>query len=169
MCELTTALMLASTAIGGYSQIQAGKAEARASQYNAQVAEMNATMADRAAKDALARGAAEEQRKRMDTASLQGRQRAAMAANGVDLTFGSPLDTLVDTATMGEMDALTIRRNTAREAYDYTVQGANYRGDAAMSRASAKSSLSGGYLSAAGTVLGGGAKAYQTYRNPLIG
>jgi hypothetical protein len=70
---------------------------------------------------------------------------------------------------MGEMDALTIRRNTAREAYDYTVQGANYRGDAAMSRASAKSSLSGGYLSAAGTVLGGGAKAYQTYRNPLIG
>jgi hypothetical protein len=182
MCELTTILMIGSTLIGGYAQIQAGNAQAaqyaaqaQASQYNAQVAEMNATLADRAAKDAIERGATEEQRKRMEVAQLQGRQRAAMAANGVDLTFGSPLDTLVDTAVMGELDALTIRRNAAREAYDFDVQGMNYRADATLSRMGATSALAGasaaktgGYLSAAGTVLGGGAKAYQTYRSSLI-
>lgn len=169
MCELTTALMIASTVVGGYSQIQAGNAQAAAGQYNAQVAEMNATLADRAAKDALERGAREEQQQRMATAQLQGRQRAAMAANGVDLTFGSPLDTLVDTATMGELDALTIRRNAAREAYDMNVQGVNARADATLSRMNARSAQTGGYLSAAGTVLGGGADVakYRASRSAL--
>ena len=166
MCELTTALLIGSTLIGGYAQIQAGNAQAAASKYNAQVAEMNATLADRAAKDALERGAAEEQRKRMEIAAIQGRQQAAMAANGVDLTFGSPLDTLVDTATMGELDALTIRRNAAREAYDYETQGVNYRADATLSRMNASAAKTGGYLGAAGTILGGGATAYRAYKNP---
>lgn len=168
MCDLTTALFIGSTMIGGYAQVQAGNAQAEASRYNAQVAEMNATLADRAAKDALERGKTEEQRKRLEIAQLQGRQRAAMAANGVDLTFGSPLDTLVDTATMGELDALTIRRNAAREAYDYEAQGVNYRADAGLSRMNASAAKMGGYLSAAGTILGGGAKAYQSYQSSLI-
>lgn len=168
MCELTTALMIGSTLVGGVAQIQAGNAQAAASRYNAQVAEMNATMADRAAKDAMERGAAEEQKKRMEIASIQGRQRAAMGANGVDMTFGSPLDTLVDTATMGELDALTIRRNAAREAYDYEVQGVNYRSDATLSRMNARSAKTGGYLGAAGTVLGGGADAYKSYKSSLV-
>lgn len=158
MCDLTTALMIGSTVMGGVSAIQQGQAQAAAMNYNAQVAEMNATLADRAAKDALRRGAAEEQQKRMEISALQGRQRAAMAANGVDLTFGSPLDTLVDTAVMGELDALTIRRNAAREAYDYETQGVNYRADAGLSRVNAKAARTGGYLSAGGTVLAGGAE-----------
>ena len=170
MCEITTALMIASTVAGGFAQIQAGNAQAAAANYNAQVAEMNATLADRAARDALERGAREEQQKRMETSALQGRQRAAMAANGVDLTFGSPLDTLVDTATLGELDALTIRRNAAREAYDIEAQGVNYRADATLSRMNAKAARTGGYLSAGGTVLAGGAdvaKYRASQRSPL--
>lgn len=169
MCELTTALTIGSTLIGGAAQIQAGNAQAAASRYNAQVSEMNATLADRAAKDALERGKVEEQKQRMEVAALQGRQRAAIGANGVDMSFGSPLDTLVDTAVMGELDALTIRRNAAREARDYEVQGVNYRADATLSRMNAKASQTGGFLAAAGTVLGGGADAYKTYRSPRIG
>jgi hypothetical protein len=170
MCELTTALMIASTVMGGAAQIQAGNAQAAASRYNAQVAEMNAKMADRASRDAIERGASEEQRQRMQTAQLQGRQRAAMAANGVDLAFGSPLDALVDTAMMGELDALTIRRNANREAYDYQVQGVNYRADASLSRMNASAAKTGGYLGAIGTVLGGAgnvARYRASQRSPL--
>ena len=86
----------------------------------------------------------------------------AMAANGLDLTFGSPLDTLVDTATLGELDALTIRSNAYREERDIRQQGANYRGQAGVDRAAASSALTGGYLNAAGTLLGGGSRAYET-------
>lgn len=155
MCELTTALMIGSAVMGGVSSIQQGNAAAASARYNAQVSEMNAKIMDQNARDALERGKMEEQQKRFEIAALTGRQRAAMAANGVDLSFGSPLDTIVDTAMLGELDALTIRSNAAREAYDYKVAGANGRADAALSRSSARSAQTGGYLSAFGTVLGG--------------
>lgn len=164
MCELMTMLTLGSTLLGGVGAIQQGQAANASAKYNAQVADMNAQMADRAAKDALERGQLEEQKQRQRTAQLMGQQTAAMAANGVDLSFGSPLDTLVDTAMLGEMDALTIRTNTYREERDIRQQGANYRGQAAMERASGRSALTGGFLNAGGTFLGGGAKAYSTYK-----
>lgn len=124
---------------------------------------MNATISEKRARDALERGALEEQQKREQVAQVQGKQRAAMAANGLDLTFGSPLDTLVDTATLGELDALTIRKNSAREAYDYRVQAANGRADASLARANAQNTKTAGYVSAFGTVLSGGAKAFGDY------
>ena len=147
--------MIGSTAIGGVSAIQQGNAAAASSRYNAQVATMNAEIADRNARDALERGQREEQQKRLEIANLTGRQRAAAAANGVDVSWGSPLDAIVDTAMMGELDALTIRSNSAREAYDYKVSATNSRADASLSLSNAKSAKSGGYLSAFGTVLGG--------------
>ena len=161
MCELMTALMIGSTLMGGVGAIQQGQAASASAKYNAQVADMNAKMADRAAKDALERGKLEEQKQRQNTAGLMGQQTAAMAANGLDLTFGSPLDTLVDTATLGELDALTIRSNSYREERDIKQQGANYRGQASMYRAQGSSALTGGYLNAMGTFLGGGAKSYK--------
>lgn len=169
MCDITMALTLAATAIGAVGQVQQSQATAASNRYNAQVQEMNATLADRRAKDAIERGAAEEQRKRQQVAQIQGQQRAGMAANGVDLTFGSPLDTIVDTAVLGELDALTIRSNTYREAYDYQVQGVNARSGATMSRMAASSAETGGHLGAFGTVLGGAGKAYGQYRQGTIG
>lgn len=160
MCDITTALMIGSTVMGGVGQVQAAKAESAAASYNSKVATMNATLADRASKDALERGMLEEQKKRSETSQLIGQQRANMAANGVDLSFGSPLDLMVDTAKMGELDALTIRKNTYSEERDLRQNANNYRAESSMSAASAKSALSGGYLGAMGTVLGGGAKSY---------
>jgi hypothetical protein len=149
--------------------IQQANAAADAQRYNAKVAEMNATLSDRRAKDAVARGAQEEQRKRMQVAQLKGSQRAAMAANGVDLSFGSPLDTLVDTAVLGELDALNIRSNSYRESYDHQVDAVNQRAGATLANHNAASAQTGGYLDAFGTILTGGGKAYRDYRTPTIG
>lgn len=166
MCDLVTALMIGSTVVGGVSSIQQGNAASAAASYNAQVSRMNADIADKNARDAIERGKIEEQQKRSEIAYLTGKQRASMAANGVDLSFGSPLDTIVDTAMLGELDALTIRTNAAREAYNYKVSAENARSDANLSLANAKSSKAGGYLSAFGTVLGGAADTYK-YRSSL--
>jgi len=169
MCEIATILTVASTALGAMGAIQQGNAAAEAGRYNAKVAEMNAVMSERRAKDAMERGAREEQRKRTEVAALKGRQVAAMAANGVDLSFGSPLDTIVDTAVLGELDALTIRKNAANEAYDHRVNAVNGRSDATLSRMNADAAQTGGYLNAAGTLLGGAANAYKSYKTPTIG
>ncbi|QND53459.1 hypothetical protein HB779_17360 [Phyllobacterium sp. 628] len=169
MCDLGIALTIGSTLLGAAGQMQQAQASASASKYNAQVADMNAQLSDRRAKDALERGAQEEQKKRQEVARINGAQTAAMAANGVDLTFGSPLDTLVDTATLGELDALTIRTNANREAYDYRVDAVNKRAGATLNRMEAKSAVAGGYLGAAGTVLTGAGKGYQQYKQGSIG
>lgn len=167
MCDLSMVLTLGSTLLGAAGQIQQAQATSAAAEYNAKVGEMNAKLSERRARDAIERGAAEEQRKRLETARLQGQQKAAMAANGVDLTFGSPLDTIVDTAVLGELDALTIRTNAYRESYDREVDAANQRAGAQLSRMEAKAAKTGGYLAAAGTVLTGAGKAYQQYKSPL--
>jgi len=172
MCDLVTGLAIAGTVIGGASALYSADASSKASTYNAQVAEMNAVLSERRAKDAEARGKAAEQQKRMEVAQLQGKQRAAMAANGVDVNFGSALDTIVDTAFLGEMDALNIRRNAAREAYDFRVDAASGRADAGLARSSASNAMTAGYLDAAGTVLGGASSSYKSYREynrPAVG
>jgi hypothetical protein len=161
--------MIGSTVMGGVSAIQQGNAAAASASYNAKVSTMNAEIMDKNARDAIERGKIEEQQKRFEIAALTGRQRAAMAANGVDLSFGSPLDTIVDTAMLGELDALTIRSNAAREAYDYKVAGANNRADASLSRANASSARTGGYLSAFGTILGGGSEIGKYRASQRVG
>jgi hypothetical protein len=169
MCSLTLALTIGSTLLGAAGQVQQAQATAAADKYNAQVQEMNATLSERRARDAVERGQAEEARKRAEVSRILGQQKAAFAANGVDIGFGSPLDTIVDTATMGELDALTIRSNSYREAYDRRIDAVNQRAGASLSRMEAKNATTGGYLAAAGTVLTGAGKAYQQYRTPQIG
>lgn len=166
MCDLGLVLTLGSTLLGAAGQIQQAQATASANRYNAQVADMNAKLSDRRAKDAIERGAIEEQKKRQQVQQVLGKQQAAFAANGVDLTFGSPLDTIVDTSVMGELDALTIRSNTYREAYDFKVDAANKRSSATLSRMNADAAETGGFLGAMGTVLGGAGKAYTGFANP---
>jgi hypothetical protein len=169
MCDLSMMLMIGSTVLGAVGQIQQANAQAAAADYNAKVAEMNAKLSERRAQDAIERGAAEEQRKRMEVARIKGQQKVAMAANGVDLSFGSPLDTIVDTAVLGELDALTIRSNAYRESYDRQVDAANQRAGATLNRMEAKAAKTGGYLAAAGTILGGAGKAYGQYKQSTVG
>lgn len=169
MSFFTPMLMIASTALSAFGQIAQGNAQQAAANYNAQVSEMNAKIADQQAKDAIERGKQEEQHKRMATAQLEGKQKAAMAATGLDLSFGSPLDTLVDTAELGEKDALTIRTNTYREAYSHNVQAANLRNQASLQRMEGSAAKKAGIIGAVGTVLSGAAKTYSAIKNPSSG
>lgn len=164
MCvDPVTMLTIGSTVVGAVGSVTQGIAAQKAANYNAKIAEMNAELSQRQAKDAIERGQKEEQRKRMEVAQIRGQQKVAMAANGVDLGYGSPLDIAIDTAVMGELDALTIRSNANREAYDFEVQAVNQRAGANLARMEGKSQAMGSYLGAAGTVLGGAAKSYESY------
>jgi hypothetical protein len=163
MCDLALVLGLAGTAVSAMGSIQAGNAQAAAANYNAQVLEMNAKLSDRRARDAVMRGNAEEQQNRLETARFRANQIAGMAANGVDVSFGSPLETITSSATMAEMDALTIRANSRREAYDHEVEGVNQRADATLKRMEGKAAKQAGFLNAFSTVLTGAGQAYGKY------
>lgn len=113
-------------------------------------ANANAQIADMQARDALARGQSAEFNSRLKTSQLKGAQTASMAAHGVALDSGSPLDVLTSTDVMGSVDALTIRDNAAKEAWGHNVEATNYRAKADSSNPWAAGI--GSLLGSAGTV-----------------
>ena len=111
------------TVMSYMGQQQQASATAAAANYQAQVSRNNAIIAERNAQAIEQAGQTEEQNQRQKTAQLVGQARASMAANGIDTTSGTSLNVLGDTAKLGELDALTIRSNTARMADNLRVEG----------------------------------------------
>jgi hypothetical protein len=81
---------------------------------------------------------------------------------------------------MGELDALTIRNNAAREAWGYRVQATNYRQSASLTKMAAKNQASSirnqGWttlltsgLQIGASMYGGGASAAQKYSSNYSG
>jgi hypothetical protein len=169
MCDLMTGMIAASTLVGAAGQMGSANAQANASNYNAQVADMNAKIESKRAQDSLERGKIDEQNKRREVAQIKGQQLAGMSANGVDVGYGSALDTLVDTATFGELDALTVRANSAREAYGHDVAAVNKKADSQMFKMEASSAKTNGYLSSLGTLIGGAGDAWGSYKKKTMG
>lgn len=113
---------------------QAGIAQREAAESEAELSDFNASVADAQAQDAIERGQQDESRYRSGVRDLIGSQRAGFAASGVDIGFGSAVDAQADAAFLGELDALTIRNNAAREAWGYNVQATDLRKRAEITR-----------------------------------
>lgn len=137
------------SAIGSY---YASRSQASTLKFQAQMAEINARLSESAAQNAMYRGQRESGALTLKAGQLKGRQRAAMAANGVALGEGSAAEIMASTDTMKEMDANTLASNAVLEAWGYRTQGMNATNEALMARATA-----GGispFGSAAGSLLG---------------
>lgn len=137
---------IAATVVGAgfsaYSKLQAGR-QAQ------QMLEKNAGFAEWQASDATSRGVINEKRQRQTTEGVIGEQRTSLATQGVDVNKGSAMDVQADAAYLGELDALTIRNNAAKEAYGYQVQAQDLR-------QRGKYAKQEGQFDAINTILGGG-------------
>jgi hypothetical protein len=120
-------------------------------------------LAERQAKNVLDAGTREEQKQKAMTSQLMAKQQAAQAANGVDVTFGTPLDLMVDTAKMGAIDALTIRTNAYRNYDDVRNQAVSSRNQAALYDMEARNSRTAGILGAFGSMASSFGSAYSNY------
>jgi hypothetical protein len=158
-----TAATVASGAIGAYGAIQSGQAQKKQARYQAGVERNNATIAGWQAQDATQRGQIEEQRQRLATARLKSSQRAAFGSNGVEIDSGSPLDVLMDTAQLGELDALTIRSNAEREAYGFRSQSGNLMAQAGLTQMAGRSAQQASFVSAGSTLLSTAGTTYDRY------
>lgn len=121
--QLTSAFGAGFSAVGAYSQ---AKNQQAALQAEAQVQQNNAVLAGWQAEDSIARGEEAANRANMKGAQVKGTQRAAMAANGIDLGVGSAQNVLNDTDYLTAVDAATLRDNAAREAWGYRMQARGY-------------------------------------------
>ena len=129
----------------------------QASQMRGQAADLqrNAAYLSAAANDARARGLVDADNQRVQTQQLIGTQRAAQAANGGDVNTGSNAITQQDTAQYGELDALIISNNAAREAYGFEVQSDQAMRNAKTLKKNAKTAVISSVLGGAVGGLGG--------------
>lgn len=174
MAGFTTALILGLSAAGAATQAvgawkagtqakKAGEAQRRASESQAELLDYNAQIADLQASDAVSRGQQEESKFRQGVRVMIGGQRAGIAAGNVDVGYGSAVDVQADAAMLGELDALTIRQNAAREAWGYKVEAADTRQRAKIARqegvmleAAGKANQTSARIGAVGGILGAG-------------
>ena len=168
MCTPMMAMVLQGLGAVAQAQGQRHAAEAKANEYRyqAQVDDNNRKVALWKAQDAKDRGAKEEASLRTKVAQLKGRQKSALAASGVEIGDGSALDILGDTAALGELDALTIRSNAEREAYEQKVNASNLAANASMKRMGADNAIIAGRIGARTSLLSGAgsiASKWQSY------
>jgi len=153
---VTTAVVGAvSTAIGVVSAIQQGKAQEAQYEYQAQVQKENQRIANQNATMERQAGIEEARRQRIKTLQMIGSQKTALAANGMDVGFGTSLDTIEDTAMLGELDALMIEKEAETRARNYEIQANNFANEANLSMYAARNARTAGTLNALSSAANG--------------
>lgn len=156
MCD-PIAIMGVGVAAGAYGGYKSQDAQNQALEYQAKIQEQNANMAEMQATQTEQKGAFAEERLRAGIEGTKGAQRAGFGASGVTVGEGSALETVKNTAALGEVDAMTLRYNTALDAYGLRQQAKGYRSEAGMAREGKQSALLAGGLSllSSGAGIGG--------------
>lgn len=166
MCSPALAIAGAGLVFSGvqaYNQNQQGKATAAALTQQAGIDRQAAT-------DARAQGDRDTERLLWRTRQALGTQRAATAANGIEVT-GTPAEILGETALFGEIEQQDARLNAARAAWGYDVSAdqnlTGARNARRQGRSQAGSTILGGLMNfgtAAAANYGGGGNAIGSTR-----
>jgi len=158
-----TALAVGGAGLTAFGKLESGNAASEAANYQAQVYQNNQTIANQNADWAEQAGSAKEAAQGMRTAATVGSIKAKQAASGVDVNTGSNKDVTSAAADLGKLDALTIRSNTAREAYGFEVQATSAGAQAGLSQMEASHDTEAGDIGAASSLISGASSAFGKY------
>lgn len=150
-----TVATIASTAISIPTSIQQSKNTQAMYNYQAKVNENNAKIANENAVQERQSGLEEARQQRIKTLQAIGSQQVAMAGNGIDITSGTALDTIEDTAQYGELDALMTQYNAERTALNYEQQASNFNNQANLDKIAAQNAATAGRINSM-TAMGNG-------------
>jgi hypothetical protein len=160
VCDPVT-LTIAATAVAVGGKVMAGVGQAQQYRYEAKVADQNAHLANDQARDSITNTNLEAQRRYRELSQTKGQQQAAMAANGLDLNFGSPADIQKDTAMIGAEDVGQIYKSGYELTRSHEINAFNFRSQAAGDKAKARGALINAGFEAVGTALGGASQAMK--------
>lgn len=147
-------------AVGAYEQ---GQAASKAAKFNAQVERANAAISHENANIAGQAGAEQAFQVGLKNRATQGSIKANQAAAGVEVNSGSALDVRSSAAELGQLDALTVRSNAAREAYGYQQQAESHVAQSSLDLFEAKNDQTAGLINAGSTFLGAAGSAASNF------
>jgi hypothetical protein len=160
------ALAAASTMATMGGQYVQGQAAYTQAQYERTAATANATLAADQAKHEIDNTELSAKRRYRDASQLEGQQKAAMAANGIDLTFGSAADIQRDDKMIANEDVGQIYTEGFNKTQGYLIDAYNYRLKASAAKSAGTAAKWSTGIGMAGTALGG---ASQINRMGAVG
>lgn len=155
MCAPPAILALGAAVVSAAGTAYGGLAANAQGKYESRVAEQNARLVAEQSRDAIERGQRDAARLDREYAQTAGAQRAAMAANGIDIDFGSAAGVQQDTAMLRDEDRAAHDRNVFNELRGFDISAANERAKGRAARAKGQSAMIGSFISAGGTLLSG--------------
>lgn len=168
MCDPVT-LAVAGTAIAVAGSATAGYMQYNQSKYQQNVANANQRAENARAADAIDRGTQDQDRLARRYRALQGSQTAALAANGVDVDFGSAGGFLQDTRDLYREDADALGRNTGAEVKGIEISAANFGSQAKAAGMAATGAAVSTAFDMGSTILGGVGKVEKIKANRKAG
>lgn len=165
---------IASSAVGSYysakSQASSLQFQSNMAGVNARIADTNARVAELGAQQELFRGQQQVGQLTLKAGQVKSSQRAAMAANGIDLGEGSAAEVQASTDISKEIDKNTLEANAVSSAWGYRtasmnaqIQATNMRNDALLKGAGAESISP--FASAATSLLGSAGSVASNWYN----
>lgn len=130
-------MQVAGKAQGAAGAIGDAHSERMSLNYQAAMDDLNAKQAEFGAQQELSKGNEAIAMTTMRAGMVKGAQRAAIAANGIDLGVGSAAEALTTTDMMKENDINTITGNAIRAAWGHRIEATNHTNAANMKRAGA--------------------------------
>jgi hypothetical protein len=138
-----------STGLNTYTRAASTRAQAKYEKFRY---DQNAKLAELQAIDALKRGERAASTIQMRTKQTIGSQRAALAAQGIEINADTAADIQADTKLYGDFDAIEVKNNAWREAFGYKMQALSFTQSGEMAR-------SAGEFAANQTIAAGGMSA----------
>lgn len=139
--------------------------------YQRQQYDFNSKLAGIAAEDATARGERQISALRAQGRQIQGAQRAALAAQGIQVDSGSAGMIQEDSRAAVERDILTTRNNAWREAWGYQSQSLSLAFQGQQAQLGSRNDASNTLLTGAFGAANSAANAYagsNAYRNSIL-
>lgn len=158
---------LAGTGLSAIGALQSAAANQASATYQAQVAQNNATIAAQNAQYASEAGNEQIQAQQLKQREAEGTVAAAMAANGLDVTSGSPAAVRRSEAATTQLDVGQTAQNAALQIYGFKTQSTNYAAQSGLDTLEAANAAAAGPIAAGSSLLsgvGGVASRYALYQ-----
>lgn len=128
--------------------------------YESQMAQRNSEMEVEGYREE--RGIAQDEQRSFwrKVGATKGQQVASMAANGIDVGYGTAARIQDDTQMLANEDAKNMYRNQQQRQRGHLINASNYTGEARAARQRGKSALTQSFFSAGSSLLGGATQAF---------
>lgn len=148
-------LAVAAGAVAAAGSLVNGVMGMQSANYEAAVNRQNANLEAEAARDSIVRGRDEARDFYRQLGQIKGRQNAALAANGIDTSFGTADIVQADTEQGGREDAGNLYRNVNERTRGHDINAANFRSGAKAAKFRGKMGMINSVFEAGSSLMGG--------------